>query len=200
MREFMKMKNQIKVVVSALAVIGLQAYGQNLVQNPGFETGDLTDWSATGNLSPAGVSTSFDGYVPNSGSYFYYFGQVTTEGYLSQTIDTVPGDSYDFSFWMAGNGTGPNYLQAAWDGATIFDTGDPIAEQPYTLYSFDETATGPTTTIQFTVRNDPSYDALDDVSVIDQGPATASAPDAASTLGLLGVAMAGLAGLRRKLA
>ena len=61
-------------------------------------------------------------------------------------------------------------------------------------FTFHLQATGALTTLEFSGRNAPSFDFLDNVSVTGVG-----VPDGGSTVSLLGCALLGLAALRRKL-
>ena len=55
----------------------------NVIVNCGFETGDFTGWTLTGNTGFTGV-TSGSPYV-NSGTYGAYLGPVGSDGFLSQS-------------------------------------------------------------------------------------------------------------------
>jgi hypothetical protein len=60
-------------------------------------------------------------------------------------------------------------------------------------FTFHLQATSALTTLEFDGRNAPSFDFLDNVSVV------AGVPDGGSTVSLLGFGLLGLAALRRKL-
>ena len=159
------------LVAAALSLMmgGSVFAGANLVMNPGFETGDFTDWTLSGNDSPFMTVETAEGgtYVPNSGTYFALLGPESTLGYLSQDIATMAGQTYTFSWWLASDGDTPNEFTASWNGTTISDQTDiPQTNPTYQLYSFTEVATGSTTTISFGARNDPGYLSLDDISVM----------------------------------
>jgi PEP-CTERM motif len=64
----------------------------NLVANCGFETGDFTGWTQSGNLGFTGVT---GGAYAFSGSFGAYLGPVGSDGYLTQTIW---GNSFSFQF------------------------------------------------------------------------------------------------------
>jgi hypothetical protein len=148
----------------------------NLVANCSFETGSFTDWTRSGNLGATGVEPAgFAGYDPLSGStYFAALGPVGSDGFLSQTLATTPGDTYTISWYLASNGTFTNDFDVEWDGATLFSqTNIPAtgpAPYPYVLYTETVTAVG-SDTLTFSFRNDPSYLALDDISVAASAPA-----------------------------
>ena len=163
----------------------------NLLVNGDFETGDFTGWTEVGPLTTV-RSGSYGGYTAYSGNDFVYFGAVGSDATLAQTVSDTAGSIYNLTFWLAGNGTLPSDLNVIWNGVTVA-TINPIANQPYTQYSYFLTGTG-LDTLTFGLRNDPNYDALDAVSLTG-----AAAPDASSTLPLLGAGLLAVSALRRKL-
>jgi hypothetical protein len=163
----------------------------NLIVNCGFETGDFTGWTLSGNTGFTGVSGNFSGINPNSGNFQAFFGPVGSEGDLSQTFATTAGTNYAITFFEAGLGGSPSEFSASFNGTTLLSQ-NPAPEQAYTEYSFTATATGPTSTLLFTVQNDPSYQLLDDVSV---APTTTPEP---GLYVLLGAGLAGLIEFKRR--
>ncbi len=159
------MKRYAILLALALSVLLVQSAAANLVLNPGFETGDFTDWTVTpaSSGSDFGVSSS-PSYV-HSGSYGAYFGAVgSTDDTISQTISTVAGDSYTFNFWLVHYSTNSeNDFNVSWNGTPVLTLLN-AASFPWTEYSYTETATGPTT-ITFAGREVPSYYGLDDINV-----------------------------------
>ena len=116
-------------------------------------------------------------------------------GFLSQTIATTPGTSYNVSFWLWSYGIPgdiSNQFQAKWDGAIIFNQTDIPGDCPvsYTQYQFTEVASSSSTVIEFGLRNDPGYIYMDDISV--------NPVPIPGAVWLLGSGLVGLAGLRRK--
>jgi hypothetical protein len=165
-----------------------QAQAQNLVQNPGFETGDFTDWTV---VSPRGdtiVRPSTTSIPAHSGNYYVNFGDFTGFGSISQTLSTVSGQQYILSYWLANypnpnNGATPNEFRVTVGGTLLSDVVN-VPYQPYQEYTDSFVATGPSTILQLAGENTPYALQFDDVSVTP----TSSVPEV-STLAtaLLGV-------------
>jgi hypothetical protein len=153
--------------------------GQSLVQNGGFETGDLSNWTLVGNTNtsdPSGgtlyngvQSSTDDPSVVHSGTYGLFLGD-TEVATLSQTLATVRGQSYLLSFWLDNptNGEGQRFL-VKWigDGAsvnTLYDIADPPV-LPWTNLQFLVSAATTNTVLQFGAKNPPDGFGLDDISV-----------------------------------
>ena len=172
------------------------AAAASLVLNPGFETGDFTNWTVTGD--GIAIDTAF----PNSGCCDAVFTATTTDpdgGVLSQTLSTVAGKSYTLSFAVldeAGYNGDTFTVQFGGFSATI--TGDeaaPPGNLPslYTTFSFTVPAAdilGGTKVLAFKGLNDPVSGIdwnLDDISV------NAVATPEPSTWTLFVIAFAGFA-------
>jgi hypothetical protein len=167
--------------------------GQNIVQNPSFETGQFASWvvQSWGINSPAahtGTNYAVTGCVgascitpaPGGGAWFY------------QDLPTVPGTTYTLTFYYEpGPGSGAAELQVLWGpSATQLTTGGAGACTGNCVFS--NTSIGSTTWNQFTVANlvattnstrleflgrqDPAGNGVDDVSVVAVGPAGVPLP------------------------
>jgi len=181
----------------------------NVVANCGFETGDFTSWTLTGNDTPGQLGNLYgfegqdpDGIYPSSGNYQAFFGdEVANATTLSQTLSTIPGGQYTVTLYLAQD-TAPagtcnavacaNEFDVTLDGVSVFDDTD-VPVEGYTKYTNTVNVTDASSALDITLGNDLGYFLLDDVSVVV--PPTAPEPSS-WTLALGGVA-AGLA-LRRK--
>ncbi len=218
----MKSKPRIFLTLFAIPLFCIALHASatpitNIVTNGGFETGDFTGWTQSGNTGFTGVATG----IQNSGDYGAYFGPVEDLGYLSQSLSTVAGMSYDLSFFLVDGGSGGEGIgrtqnispirpgggpvtqefQVFWNGVLIYSIPPNSDPSAYTQISFTGLiATGAMTDLTFGFRNDPSYWYLDDVVAgLTNG---ASVPETLSTMWLLlpVVGMFGLLRLRRKTA
>jgi len=178
-------------LLGAVAVNSAPAAAQNLVQNGSFETGDYTGWTISGATNDDIVTTSGTFvYNPEDGNYYanlYTSVGGTAFSYVSQTISTNIDDSYQLTYYLASDGETPSGFETIVGGTTLSDLTN-IADQPYTEYTFDFTATSTTTEIDFGSYYASSTSvnglALDNVSVVDT-TAASSVPEPLTTGGTL---------------
>jgi hypothetical protein len=182
----------IVALVLALGTVGQAAFAD--INNGSFETGDFTGWTVTGNDGNTFVcSTVCLGYTAEDGNYLAAMGTVGGDVVIAQSFSDVSGDGYVFSFWYNNNNGGtPEDFSAYWDSTQVLSLVDSPATDGWVHYTFAESGTG-SDFIQFNDRNDPSWDALDNVSV----PGVTPTPEPSSFL-LLGSGLVGLGGLRRR--
>lgn len=182
------------LAAAAAAIVAASPAAAQQVTNGSFETGDFSGWSvANGNatyVEPAG----FDSYPAQQGAYFAALGNVNAVATISQTLATAAGQAYTLSYYLASNGSS-SYFNASWNGHII--TGSELntpAAQPYTLYQFTVTGTG-SDTLAFNEQDNPSYLALDNVSLAVAG----AVPEPATwAMMLLGFGAIGFAMRRRQ--
>src|ERR1700760_359082 len=100
------MRKNILILTGLLigAQVAFSAPANNLVINGSFESGDFSGWTLAGtDVLPGGNDNYYgvDSVDAHTGAYGAYFGPVGGVLNLSQTIATIPGASYEVSFWLA---------------------------------------------------------------------------------------------------
>jgi hypothetical protein len=188
------MRQKALLVVAALVAVLLvgapTAFATNLLTNGSFETGDFSGWNQSG-LEEV-VNGSFYVYSgAQDGRWYTVWGNVGSDGTLSQSFSDIAGQHYTFSFWFASVGDDPSDFSASWDGTQVYSATDPNTGGAWTLFQFDEVGTG-SDTISFAGRDDPNWMALDNVSV---SPVTTPEP---SSLLLLGSGLLTVGGVIRR--
>lgn len=217
---------KIFIFLVALIVLGLPQSSYALLNNPGFETGDLTGWTAdTTNNGSAQVVTSHDSvvdvggtsttYNPVEGSYFALLtpGDAGVHTTLSQSFSI--GGGMWVEGWVAFDaGDYMPYNDNAWvqilngSGGVIATplsidvlTVGGYGETPWTYWRWDAPAAG-TYTLKFGVANvnDSGYDSygLLDANQISSASAPGYVIPEPATISLLSISLLGLLGLRRK--
>ena len=92
---------------------------------------------------------------------------------LEQTIATIPGESYSFSFFELAHNDPSGVFSVSWNGTSILSiTGQ--AAIAYQLQSFTEMATATSTVIHFALHS--SGNALLDDVVVTQNPSPVPEP------------------------
>jgi len=182
----------IAVCLGLTTFCGARGAAANLVANPGFETGDFTDWTVTGN--GIGIDTIF----PNTGCCDAFFSALTTDpdpGVLSQVLATTADQSYTLSFALLDEaGFIGDTFTVTLGGFTASITGDqaaPPGDLPsgYTveMFAVPSADIAGDDTLAFQGLNDPTVGIdwnLDDISVI----AVTAAPEP-PTVALLAIAL-----------
>jgi hypothetical protein len=144
-------------VLVGMLTLAQPAGANNIVVNGGFETGDLTGWIESGNLSFSGV----DGF-PHSGSFARFSGAIGSENIISQTLPTIAGIYYDFSLWEDGGvGCGTCSFSVYWNGVPVFQNS---GFGGYTQVTGNVLALG-NDVLGIGLRNDPGFSFVDDVVV-----------------------------------
>jgi len=176
----------------AVAIAGIApCYAGNIVVNGGFETGDFTGWTQTGNSSFDGVQCPGPGSAVAEGNCSAFFGPVGSIGGITQNLTTQIGQTYLISFDFEPDGGTPSSFSALFNGNTLYTVTNPPASA-YQVFNFAAAATSTTTAIAFNFRDDPGFLFLDAVSV-------QAAPEPA-TVALVGLGIGALFFWRRRLA
>jgi len=133
----------------------------NLVANCGFETGDFTAWTQSGDLG----FTFVDNPSAHSGTFGAAMGPVGDQGMLTQTLQTTAGGTYTLTFWLRNDGGTPNNFYIIWDGTVI----DGVVDAGFFSYmqlTYDGlVASADGTDLTFSFLQVPAWWHLDDVTV-----------------------------------
>ena len=148
----------------------------NLVSNGNFQTGNFTDWSGSGTVTP---SSSINIFFYASGGYsnlsYVELGPIFIMGLksISQTINTVVGTQYILSYYLLNQGGNPyQHFDASLDGGTTSISGSVIdvsggqtsINSGWIFYKFVFTASS-STNLTFKFLNDPSNFWLTGISI-----------------------------------
>lgn len=170
----------------ACGVWGAAQAADNVLVNGSFESG-LASWTTAGF-----VLEGYDygvGDIAHSGSHAFYGGGIGALAYLTQSVMTSVGQTYDVTFWVYSDGYLPNRLQVLADGMVRYDMED-VKLQDFTRVSTTFTATQTLTQLQFALRNDAGALRLDSITV--------SAVPEPSTWALMALGISSLALARRR--
>jgi hypothetical protein len=165
--------------VALLFVLSAPMVGQNLVTNGGFETGDFTGWTQTGDTGYSGVcadgspSVDCSGYKPLSGLFMGSFGPIGSMGGITQNLNTIAGHSYEISFFLSNGAAHPDAFSINFGGVTLV-SGTNVGWMKWQFFQFSEVATSDSTPLSFSFYQVPDYYDLDNVSVVEETPEPAS--------------------------
>lgn len=181
----------IALIASAAALTLNTSAHANYLVNGSFEAGNLTGWTEAGNTGVVFTTTSDFGYGAQDGNYFAAFGPTGSDGILSQTFTDIAGETLLISGWLIGNGSSPSNFSMLFNNTPLIAL-SPVPSQGYTQYTFSALATG-LDTFSVSFRNDPSFDAFDNFSVIG----TSSVPTPPALL-MFGAGLLSFLGMRKK--
>ena len=177
------------VTLPALLLSSSTAHAQNLVANPGFETGDFTSWT----VIPAAVSSqvAVDSFIVHTGDFSASFG---ADGFqddtITQVIPTAPNRTYLLSFWLLNDAVGQDHFAASVNGTPVFDIGPTSSSFGFTEETFTFIASNAPTLLSFSSFDRVRAFHLDDVSVINQN--VAPEPGTLALLGMVALPLVGM--------
>jgi hypothetical protein len=183
--------------VLSLALVGglHEASAASIVTNGDFETGDLSGWTATGNLT-GGEGGSYYGVangIQNGGDFGAYFGLVGSPLTLSQTVAVSDSTSYtvDFSLFQDSFGS-PGYtnlFSASFNGVSLLSETNAPNSGGYQEFTYVVTtaAGGNSGVLSFAFQNDDDFFFFDDVSVTTNAVTNPTPEPSSMALFLVGI-------------
>ena len=202
-----KVTIRLLFITLALLVIPSPVVADNIVVNPGFESGSdgwvMPGFGVYSDASASGSFSAVTGCVGH-GCMGQYGG-----AYLKQVVNTQPGQTYTLSFWVAESGGATSEMAVYWDGNLISDIVNPANNScalwydeefggmdsscVFVQYTFAGLVASSTETVlQVNGRQDPSGIFFDDFVVTDGTTSAAPEPESMVLLssGLLGSMLA----------
>lgn len=164
----------------------------NLIQNCGFETGDLTGWGT----QPAASGSLFGpSNFANTGNFSVAFGAVDQLfDTITQVFTTIPGHTYSVQLAFWSDGSTPNAAFTGWfDGSYhLLGGGTNLPAYNWITADWDFVASGFFAGLVISGYDTPSYVYVDDVVVRD-----VSAPEPI-TLSVFAAGLAWVGAARRR--
>jgi uncharacterized protein with beta-barrel porin domain len=161
-------KTQVRATLLATtAVLTLIASANaNVVLDPGFETG--APWVFAGTFRDTDVPRNGVGHLEGGcvGATCVVAGPtgVTGDGIATQNLLNLQPGIYQGAFYYRSVGGTNEMAVSVGNNTPINVTNTPA--QGYTRYSFVSAVSGGDTRLAFGIRNDPSFDQIDDVSLV----------------------------------
>ncbi|WP_174274294.1 PEPxxWA-CTERM sorting domain-containing protein [Sphingomonas bacterium] len=172
------------VALSVACLVGVSAADAAPLINGNFETGSLSGWTATGHVATAHIPY-FGLNDPGYSSYVAIFnsGDSTPNGVLSQTVSTLAGVTYAFSFdYGVTSGGSQSIVASVIDALGQTQLASQMFSSTSTgiqLRTFNFTATSSSTTLRF--ADVGSNNSISQDGAIDNVALTAAAvPEPAS--------------------
>ncbi|HWD20017.1 MAG TPA: choice-of-anchor tandem repeat GloVer-containing protein [Verrucomicrobiae bacterium] len=146
-------------ITSRLATLSLAA--PPLIANGGFETGDFTGWTLSGNDQNFIVQSN--AVSVHGGIFGAQLAATNALGYLTEIVPTTPGTAYIVSLWI-NIPVAPLELSVAWNGGGIADETN-LTATGWTNLQWVVTATNAASAVTIGARADAGFFGVDDVTV-----------------------------------
>lgn len=183
--------NSLPKILIALTAIAALSFARpasaNLITNPGFES--LANGWTFSNGAAVGFGAAHTGIA-----YGSLPSALLNSPTIARSVATTASATYTISFFVACAAATAANLKVSF-GGTVFNHLFAVGNTGYTQLSFNATASGTNTNLSFVGSGVANF-RLDDVSVERAG---VGVPDGGTTVSLLGLALMGLAGFRRRL-
>ena len=182
--------NRFTILTGALSAVVASTASGNIVTNGGFTNG-FNGWTMWGTAAPGGGGLAYLGSIGGDpmggGGLTVAQFDCPGPGGMYQDLSTVAGEEYTVSFGLrkvTGSGN-TNSFSLDFGSQTVMSLVNSPTINPIAYYSFDMTATGSTTRLQF---NFQSTTFTWTVAAISVTPVPVPAPGAIALLGLAGFA------------
>ncbi len=177
-----------------LAVLHSGLVRSEIVLNGGFENGDFSGFTLSGDNSNSNVECPGAPFALQ-GKCQAFFGPEGSIGTLSQSISTLAGTTYEISFQLKAVDESPSSFSAFFGSSLLISLINPSASASQ-RFNFFAPAIDSTTSLSFNFRDDFGFILLDAVSVV---PVRSTSIPEPGTIALIGISFAALVLTRRRL-
>ncbi len=163
------------ILLSVVTLAVSTASQAAIVANGGFESGDFSNWTLTGNTYSNAEQVCASGTVlngalcvTNSGNFAAALGPGGSPADLIQNVTTTKGSSYDLTFFLANDNVGSapsNKFDVNFGGQEVYALTNLPTSGYKEYFVNDLVATSDSTSLDFLLQNDPGGFFLDDVAL-----------------------------------
>jgi len=157
-----------------LLCLAVKVASANIVVNGGFEDTSPypgqpseiripTGWTMFDPDTPASVAAMCGSSNAHSGNCAGFLAGINGLASLSQFLSTTPGEQYILTFYLAAAGV-PNEIVVTFGGTELLNSTN-FPDQPYSVHTFNISASSASTKLEFQGSNLLGAFLLDDVSV-----------------------------------